>query len=343
MNNIRFLKEPGYTYDLFFIFTLYFNKEYFRTSLNPIDDFQCYEDLMDKFLPISEELLLFFYMSENNGNLISEKYFQPYRDDFFDGNYNLERVLMELADCDRVVDNIIQFYFRDISAEEMTNCKKSITVINKMIKETKYNYNIKSALYSFLIEPIPVIQKLIYELMAKEILLAQLYKKEYDNISRLQESFDYERLSMLLKLTKNQYLNIDCFENIYLSFCFQNRNLMSWYCDKKNAIMVMGCDYIQTLDFLAKHDSFPELEAFGTVVSEKNRIEILNLMRDMGEVTIRNIEQKLGFTGTNAYYHLMLMTKAGMLETRNQGRTVLYRIHKEYFIKLCEAVKMYTV
>lgn len=64
---------------------------------------------------------------------------------------------------------------------------------------------------------------------------------------------------------------------------------------------------------------------------------------DMGEVTIKDIEQKLGFTGTNAYYHLMLMMKTGMLETRNQGRTVFYRIHKEYFIKLCKAIKKYAV
>ena len=48
-------------------------------------------------------------------------------------------------------------------------------------------------------------------------------------------------------------------------------------------------------------------------------------------VEIRRIQQELGFTGTNAYYHLSLMIKANMVKTRNQGRTVLYSINKRYF------------
>ena len=167
--NIRFLKEPGYTYDLFFLFTLYFNKQYFKTSVNTIDDFQYYENLLERYLPISEELLLFFHINGSDRNLMLERYFQPYKGDFADENYNLEKVLVELADYDKVVDNVIRFYFRGISAEKTVDCKKSILAINKMIKESKYDSDIKSALYSFFIEPIPIIQKLIYELISKEI------------------------------------------------------------------------------------------------------------------------------------------------------------------------------
>lgn len=341
--NIRFLKEPGYTYDLFFLFTLYFNKQYFKTSVNTIDDFQYYENLLERYLPISEELLLFFHINGSDRNLMLERYFQPYKGDFADENYNLEKVLVELADYDKVVDNVIRFYFRGISAEKTVDCKKSILAINKMIKESKYDFEIKSALYSFFIEPIPIIQKLIYELISKEILMAQLYKKEDKNILHLQESFDCERLSPLLELAKNQPQEIDSFEKIYISFCVQYKDLISCYFDGNTVIMIIGINYIDTLDFLTNRDSLPELDVFGTAVSEKNRVEILNLMTDMGEVTIKDIEQKLGFTGTNAYYHLMLMMKTGMLETRNQGRTVFYRIHKEYFIKLCKAIKKYAV
>lgn len=107
--NIRFLKEPGYTYDLFFLFTLYFNKQYFKTSVNTIDDFQYYENLLERYLPISEELLLFFHINGSDRNLMLERYFQPYKGDFADENYNLEKVLVELADYDKVVDNVIRF------------------------------------------------------------------------------------------------------------------------------------------------------------------------------------------------------------------------------------------
>lgn len=84
-----------------------------------------------------------------------------------------------------------------------------------------------------------------------------------------------------------------------------------------------------------------DLDEFGNAVSEKNRVEILNLMVKKGEVTIKDIESELGFTGTNAYYHLTLMLKTEMLKTRTRGRTVLYSINKDYFKRLCDSLTRY--
>ena len=72
-----------------------------------------------------------------------------------------------------MVDNVIRFYFRNITEEQLPEYRNSLPAINRLIKESKYKSEVKSALYAFFIEPVPVIQKLIYELMAKEILLAE--------------------------------------------------------------------------------------------------------------------------------------------------------------------------
>ena len=85
----------------------------------------------------------------------------------------------------------------------------------------------------------------------------------------------------------------------------------------------------------------PELENFGNAISESNRVSILNLIYEKDEITIKDLEQEFGFTGTNAYYHLSLMIKAGMLKTRNRGRTILSSINKQYFQTLCGMLEKY--
>ena len=66
------------------------------------------------------------------------------------------------------------------------------------------------------------------------------------------------------------------------------------------------------------------------------------MMKTSGEITIKDIEQQLCLSGTNAYYHLSSMTKPGMVNTRYEGRTVFYSINKEYFKKLCKKLYKYS-
>ena len=297
---------------------------------------------MEEFLPVSDDIMLFFYLNEGNRTLITERYLDPYKEEVCTGKFNLKVILDALSDYDQVIDNVIRFYFRDIEEEKLMECRQSITRLHRLIKESKYNNDIKSALYSFFIEPAPMIQKLMYELMSKEILLAQKYEKGYKEILAVQECFDYEQfVADIVKLDRHP-LDCEKFDNIYISFCylFKNNLLAQFY---NNALcFVMGTSYAEFMKSLSNVKQSLELDVFGTAVSEKNRVEILNLMMRMGEVTIKDLEQELGFTGTNAYYHLMLMMKADMLKTRNQGRTVFYRVDKEYFEKLINVLKKYT-
>lgn len=346
MENIKFLKEPGYTYDLFCLFILYFNKSTWLkqiTSYNKeMEDIEYFNRLLEDYLPVSDELMLFFYLNDGNRVLMTERYFDPYKNDFLIEKFNLSVVLNALSDYDQVVDNVIRFYFRDIAEENLANYRESLTNLNRLIKESKYNNDVKSALYSFFIEPVPMIQKLIYELMAKEVLLAQKYEKGFKEIQTVKEVFDVDQFAIDIMKIPKQPLNCNEFENVYISFCYHFKNNIFWKLYDKTALLVLGINYAEYMNSIIDYSELPELDVFGNVVSEKNRVEILNLMLRLKEVTIKDIEQELGFTGTNAYYHLMLMMKAGMLKTRNQGRTVLYRIDKEYFEGLVNVIQKYT-
>ena len=65
MRNIKFLDEPGFIYDLFFLFSFNFNKDYCLTNFinysKSSEDTDYYCKILNEFSPISNDLLLFFY------------------------------------------------------------------------------------------------------------------------------------------------------------------------------------------------------------------------------------------------------------------------------------------
>ena len=83
------------------------------------------------------------------------------------------------------------------------------------------------------------------------------------------------------------------------------------------------------------------MDVFGNAIAEKNRVEILDLILRKKEITIKDVEQEMKLTGTNAYYHLSLMIKANMLKTRNQGRTVLYSLNHRCFAVVQDMLNKY--
>lgn len=345
MRNIMFLKEPGFVFDLFFLFTLHFNKEDCLTRFinynKSSEDTDYYGNVLNGFSPISDELLLFFHLMDNKKCFMTQKYYEPYKSEFPSGSYNLSVVQDALTNHEQVVENVLMFYFEDVDGETLSKCKTSMSAINTLIKGSEYSGDIKSALYSFFIDPASVIRKLSYELMEKEFSLSQKYDNEFKRLNALRENFDFDLLSHGMKKGKTQEGDIDCFDTVYISFCLYHKNCIKDHYYDGAVFIVLGSDYVDEIEYLTVQNRLPELEAFGNAISETNRIGVLNLILQKGEITIKDLEQEFGFTGTNAYYHLSLMIKAGMLKTRNRGRTVLYSINKPYFQVLCDMLGKY--
>ncbi len=332
-------------YDLFVLFILYFNQDYFLTRFINYDksneDTEYFKGIIKEITPVPDELLPFFYLKDNKKSFMTLLYFEPYRDTFLT-TYSLSTVQEALLDYDSVVSNMLTYYFPEISQDEMESCKSSLVSIKKLIKESSYNSDVKSSLYAFFIEPIPAIQKLSYELMAKEFYLSQQYKEKIGDIIEPQNDINFDELILKLKSYYNHQLNIESFENIYISVTSIFKNCIKLYFFSEDMIIIFGLDSFQYVDYLLKQNKRPELDAFGNALSEKSRIEILDFMKTNGEATIKDIEQELNFTGTNAYYHLSLMIKANLIKTRNQGRTVLYSINRKGFEAICTLLKEYS-
>ena len=114
MPQIRLLKEPGYIYDLFFVFIFRFNAKLCLNELDSDDkqaeNIRFFNALLDQFSDIPEDLFVFFHTIENGRCFMTTQYYNPYKEQFTT-TYNFKFLLSELADKERLKERLIRFYF----------------------------------------------------------------------------------------------------------------------------------------------------------------------------------------------------------------------------------------
>jgi ArsR family transcriptional regulator, arsenate/arsenite/antimonite-responsive transcriptional repressor len=69
-----------------------------------------------------------------------------------------------------------------------------------------------------------------------------------------------------------------------------------------------------------------ELTTVFKALSDEARLRILNLLFRTGELCVCDIETTTGFTQTKVSRHLSYLRQAGLLDHRQQGLWMLYRI-----------------
>lgn len=346
MKSIRFIKGPGYIYDLYFIFTLYFNKKHVENKfVNPVKsaaDIQFYEKSLEEFLPISDDLLLFFRLNKDGKPFMTKYYFDPYIDRFMDGSGDLALVQEELLDYDRVIDSILAFYFGDQPEDVRAQCKASMAVANKLICASDYDAPVKAALYAFLIDPYSVIRRLAHELMTKEFRLSKQYERNADKFNALQNGLDVDKLAADIDNNGRLPINADGINIVNVSWCWNYKNYVGVFFHQDASLVMLGSDYEYMLQSMASLNTAPDLHAFGMVLSEANRVAILEMLLEKHEITLKDVEQALSIASTNAYYHVSFMLKNGLLKTRNMGRTVVYSLDRTYFDHLIGVLRPYS-
>jgi len=130
-------------------------------------------------------------------------------------------------------------------------------------------------------------------------------------------------------------------DNPCVSFCVGAKSCIVLFTYSSSVLLLLGMDYESRIVNVQTQIQCPPLDQLGAVLSEPNRIEVLNLINKKGEVTIRDIEGSIGLAGANVYYHLSMMIRVGMVKTRNRGRTLLYSLNEKYFISAGNTLLQY--
>ena len=345
MHQIRLLKEPGYIYDLFFIFILRFNTKLCLNDLK-VDDklsenIKFYNDVIEQFADIPEDLYVFFHTIENGRCFMTTQYYNPYKEQF-STTFNFKFLLSELADKERLKERLIRFYFYDLSDEEVEACIKSNTPLFSHIKNSNYSGEEKSKLYEFFIEPEPYIQTLRYELMAKEIMLSQYYEKNYQKILQVFNQTNFEILNEEMKGYKDlTYIKKNNLA-LYVSHCLITKFTINFIGIEEGAVYLLGYEYLSVLDIVKSLKKDLNLLDFGNAICEESRVKILQLLLEREEVTCKDLEKIFSFTGSTAYHHITMMIKIGLVKTRNEGKTILYSLNRKYFDAIIDVLSKFS-
>ncbi|MBR3692121.1 MAG: winged helix-turn-helix transcriptional regulator [Clostridia bacterium] len=345
MAHITFLDAPGQLHDLFFLFILHFNRDkYFanNSALQTTPEEQAhYRHLLENIPPISNELFIFFKTNDSGKCMMSHHFFDRKADLLTNSGYNLSKVREELNHTTQIIENVLTFYFPSLSEDEIIPCRTSITAVNKVIKSSSLSHEQKAYLYDFFIDPESAIRKLSDELLEKSFVQQLDYNRNYSSHLKLRDGFILDDVTQMLKRINLCRIDLSSFQEVYVTFCSYAESVI--YCNIVNgaALLMLGCDYLNVLALKEKKSVCPDLKNFCQAISDTNRQAILDLIHKQREVSAKEVEQALQLSAPNAYYHLSLMIKSGVLKTRNVGKTVFYSINASMFQDLAKKLQLY--
>lgn len=332
LNKIQLLKEPGYIYDLNFIFCLKFNTQLYIDTLpndnKKEENINYFKEVLNRFDDIPNDLYIFFHAIETGRTFLSSCYFIPYRNNF-SKSYNFKFLQKELSDQDKLLRKVIKFYFDELDDDAVEQCATSLNKICHYIKNSDYSDEEKTKLYEFFLEPTTHIQALLYELIAKDFMLSEYYKDNYQKIIDVYNQTTYELLHEQMKGINDLSLLNDEY-NVYVSYCLLNKFCINFYLLDNGCISLLGYDYINVLGFVKEKGREPDLCSLGTALCEESRIKILKFLLEREEVTCKDLEKEFSFSGSTAYHHINIMAKSGLIKTRNEGKTILYSLNEKY-------------
>jgi len=315
--------------------------ENFVYKMKETEDRAFYEQIIKDFSPISDDLYVFFHAQQNGLCFFTYSYFYPYKELFL-SNYNASFLQQELSDYPKVIRKVIQYYFHELTEEQTDSCLNSNVMLFEIIKKSDYSDTEKSRFYEFFMDPIPYIQKLQYELMAKEVQLSAYYEKNY---SLIFEAFNGLTIDILIDQLKPIH---DCnfFKNeatqIYLAFCLLNNKCINFVQISDGAVGIFGVNYLDGVKEFQGRKLSIKLDEFGAALAEESRVKMLDLMLEKGEITCKDLEKIFSFSGSTAYHHLTILLKCGVIKTRNEGKTILFSVNNRCFDVVIDILRKYS-
>lgn len=335
-------QESGFLCDLYFIFYLSFNYQTFLQNNAKYDKVvkstELYKEIQIRFGDIPQDLYIFFHsLGIYNYTFLERCYLKKYEDNFVE-KYNTEYLQQDLCDYDQVVRNMISFYFKELNSCELEECFYSKELLFAHIKESNYSTEEKIKLYEFFANPISYILLFKRTLTEKQFLLYEYYQEHYKNII---DAYDPAILDMLNeKMGSNAENDVQDGCQGYVSYCLVDCFHFDFISNADAYLYVLGQKYEQSFGTPRKNSEFC-LENFCRALCDKNRVKIFNLLRERKELTSKDLERFFDFSGSTAYHHISLMSKAGLLKTRNEGKVVFYSVDRDFINEVIDFLRSY--
>ncbi len=326
MDSTKFVSRFGNMYDLLFLYKLYFNKAEWMSEFSlhkKVErDNLFYERTVSEFGEFPAELKIFCTMNEDDLTFLDTLYFDLLEQDI---ELTFQAFSAKLEEEEFLKQQVFRFYLGiDITGKTMLE-------IAEKVDGSYYSEEIKHLLLSFYIKPEKYQKVLIYDLISKEAMLTNYYQRNFKTVTKAQETFEEDNIDSFINSKKETLCSIALIaKNMIISREIGEYN-----------VVILGSDYQEVLQERESDGEAPDLIGFGKVMSEQNRVVILDMLLEHKELSTSDIARRLKVSVNAAYYHLNMMTDIDMLFSRNEGRTVYFKINPNHFAAIRKALEKY--
>ena len=337
MIKTKYLREHGCIYDLIQSFAFAFNNQDMPSSERRPSEDKHRETMTQYFSPVSPDLLLFFYIKKDGTCFILSEFFELNREQSSDiEKFKADSFYTYLSDKNRLLSRLYSFYMNAENPSETYSITDIVAGLNKLSYSNELKYNI----ISFFTNADAFIDKLIIELKTKEIFLRKYYEENEQQFKELVSGLNAEAIIKEYKCNEGE-LEISDNSFLYGIPCLVDTSVVKFIFFDDLLILIIGSGYKETLESLATKNRIPAIDLFGKIISDVNRLSILNLLLENEELYTSDIAKMLGISIKVLYYHLEMMVDSGIIKCRNEGRTLYYFLNHDYFKLAVKELKKY--
>lgn len=319
--------NPAVYSDTIFSFLLYFNIEDAK-SLEPFinpkkraADIKYYRDQIAKFDIPAEELAPLFTVYRTQSFAFSRMYdYMSRMQDF-----SLEALKAYLPDAATLILEVLHFY----APEEIADAVPSVAELTAIIGAMETTPLVKYHLLAMTINPQVYYDLLLTALEARLDQMTAYYKANKSLIDGVKKAINEEEVRAFLE---NRYslTGQTLAEDTAYSVMLVGKNAVR-FVQGERPFLIIGFDYSARMAILMGESIKPDIVKMGKALSEEKRVMALHLMLEKGEITAQQLLRALDLSMTATHYHLEMLLQAGMLCTRNEGRTIFYSVNRDYF------------
>ena len=325
--SMKFDPNPGIYSDSIFSLLLYFNIDdanSLEPFINPkkrIADIRFYRECLEKFNVPAEEMAPLFTVYHTQSFAFSKMYdFMSREQDF-----SLEALRRFLPDAKTMLTEVLDFYLPDEIDDEQPALEALPSLIG-MIDTTPL---VKYHLLAMSMGP-ERYYTILFDLLEKRMEQMKAYHKAHKaTLDALKKAVSESEIRAFLesRYTMNgQTLP----EDTMYSLTLVGKNAVR-FVGGEQGFLILGFDYSARMAAMLGEAVKPDIVKMGKALSEEKRVLALHIMIKQGEVTAQQLLKALDLSMTATHYHLEMLQQAGMLSTRNEGRTIFYSVNRTYF------------
>jgi len=244
------------------------------------------------------------------------------------GFVELDQLIGVLRRSDKLVKLVIWYYLRTEQDPE--------EVLKELLMEKKIQLpaKIQKGLVNLILFPEEVKDKLINEIKMAGEYIKKIHEEHQSFIEEQRQYNTIENVQFMDLKLEEWYR---CHEKIKVRFSCMNPKVIWWNNYPNYGRLILGTDYESMLKSIWNVDiSFPVVAA---AMGDDLRYQIIELIKTMGEISIKDISNMLHMPVATVVYHMEKLKEARLLRFRMQGKTALYSLNPASFYQAIQEMQ----